>query len=207
MRSSTRGHGSPPAPGSVPPRYEHGTAGLDRADPDRAQVVEDGIGRRHAVGPRRARHRGHRPHAASSASMATAPPCRIPTGCATGRRAPSGSPVPRRARSRRIRRGRRVHLRRRHGHHDGALELEDHRPGVEDGARHGGGGHGPAGGPLVDDVDGRDHRGAAAPDHVDPEPERADLAQLGHGDSSDVVTIHRGSTARPLVNPPSESRW
>ena len=191
-----------PHQGPSRPGTEHGTAGLDRADPDRAQVVEDGIGRRHAVGPRRARHRGHRPARGLVGQhghrTAVQDPPRVAQPVVEhhpGHRSLAGLD------REEFGGADGVHLRRRHGHHDGALELEDHRPGIEDGARHGGGGHGPAGSPLVDDVDGRDHRGAAAPDHVDPEPERADLAQLGHGDQQrrghDPPGEHRQAAGEP----------
>jgi len=73
-----------------------------------------------------------------------------------------------------------VRLGRRHGHDDGPLELEHHGAGVEHGTGHGGGGHVAVAGTLVDDVDGGDHRRAAASDDVDAEPEGTDVTEVGH---------------------------
>ena len=162
--------------GPAGPGAEHPAAGLDRAHLDRAQVVEHGVGGRHPGRAGRRRRVGDGRPAGRLVGQhghraAVEDPPRVPEPVV------QLEPGDRTARPARCRRTPRVPpdrpgcggMARTNGRSNSSV----HGPGVEDGARHGGGGHVPVVRPLVDHVEGGHHRGPAAPEDVGPEPQRA----------------------------------
>ncbi len=206
-----RRRGRPPAPRSDPARrpstWHRASTGPTF---DRAQVVEHGVGGRH--------RRPGRPHrgawatarqAATSASMATAPPWRMPHGLRSRSASSSRVTGPVAGLDAEELLGRHgIGIRRTGiGHDERAVEGEVHAAAGRAPRRSWW--PRPRAGPRRP----RRPRPARSPPRCAPaaqdpavQPERAPMGELGRPwPSCDVVTIHSGRTARPHRKPPDES--
>ncbi len=157
---------------------------LDRADPGRPDVVEHRVGRGHR--PARSGRVGHLRQGRAAGRLVgqhgDGPAVQDPPGIAQ----PVVDPEPGDRPAHRLDAEERLGgggpgLERGHRRDDRALEAEVHPAGVEHCRRHGGRGHHPVSGPLVEHLDPGHHRVAAPPEHRTLQPEGPGVGQPGDG--------------------------